>query len=237
MKLNLNFKKIAGILLVSILLAFSYNYFSPKGIPLIAEEKKLSWADDSLLFSENNIVKKDTLHLAENNKNIEEKTSEVPQRKYSVQNDFVELPPDVYEDSIEENSDKNVDEKNIPENEKQNNVEPESTEPKAINLEQAVKLYEAGILFIDAREPEDYKNAHIKNSINLPMDHFDEYKSILDTLDKNQPIVTYCAGTDCDLSIVLGNVLFDSGFKRIFVFFGGWNEWVEAGLPTESLVQ
>lgn len=108
------------------------------------------------------------------------------------------------------------------------------TEPLSINLKQAYSLYKKNTLFIDAREPEDYRLAHIKNAINLPMDHFDDYKSMLEKIDKDQPIVTYCAGTDCDLSIVLSNVLYDMGYKKLYIFFGGWNEWLNAKYPTET---
>ena len=108
------------------------------------------------------------------------------------------------------------------------------SEPLSINLKQAYSLYKKNTLFIDAREPEDYRLAHIKNAINLPMDHFDDYKSMLEKIDKDQPIVTYCAGTDCDLSIVLSNVLYDMGYKKLYIFFGGWNEWLNAKYPTET---
>jgi hydroxyacylglutathione hydrolase len=66
------------------------------------------------------------------------------------------------------------------------------------------------------------------------MDHFDDYKYLLDKIDKSQPVVTYCAGSDCDLSIVLGTALSDLGYKKIFVFFGGWNDWLEAKYPIEK---
>ena len=108
------------------------------------------------------------------------------------------------------------------------------TEPLSINLKQAYSLYKKNTLFIDAREPEDYRLAHIKNAINLPMDHFDDYKYMLEKIDKDQPIVTYCAGTDCDLRIVLSNVLYDMGYKKLYIFFGGWNEWLNAKYPTET---
>jgi rhodanese-related sulfurtransferase len=108
------------------------------------------------------------------------------------------------------------------------------TEPAAINLKQAHNLYQQNILFIDARGPADYQYAHIKNAINIPFDHLDDYKHLLVNIDKSRKIVTYCAGTDCDLSILLGNILFENGFKNVYIFFGGWNEWSEAGYPVEE---
>ncbi|MEJ2618295.1 MAG: rhodanese-like domain-containing protein, partial [Ignavibacteriaceae bacterium] len=100
--------------------------------------------------------------------------------------------------------------------------------PKVINLKQAYELYKKNIVFLDARENEEYKEGHIKNALNLPYYDFDSYKQILNNIPKSSTIVTYCAGTDCDLSILLGEQLFESGYKKVYVFFGGWNDWLNA---------
>jgi len=106
--------------------------------------------------------------------------------------------------------------------------------PIAINLKQAYELYKKSIVFLDARENEDYKEGHIKNALNLPYYNFDSYKQILNNIPKSSTIVTYCAGTDCDLSILLGKQLFESGYKYVYVFFGGWNDWLNANYPIEK---
>ena len=107
-------------------------------------------------------------------------------------------------------------------------------EPKAINLKQAYELYKRNIFFIDARENADYQEGHIKNALNIPYYDFDNYKQLLEDIPKSSTIVTYCAGTDCDLSILLGEQLFESGYKRVYIFFGGWNDWLKANYPTEN---
>lgn len=106
-------------------------------------------------------------------------------------------------------------------------------EPKAITLEQAYKLYNKGILFIDARDESDFLAGHISNSMNIPFDDFDNHKQKLKQISKDKPIVIYCAGTDCDLSILLGNLLFEQGYKQVYVFFGGWIEWLDADYPVK----
>ena len=82
-------------------------------------------------------------------------------------------------------------------------------EPIAINLKQAYELYKKNIVFLDARGNIDYKEGHIKNALNLPYYDFD----------------------NCDLSILLGKQLFESGYKKIYIFFGGWNDWLNANYP------
>ncbi len=203
--MKINFKKCLLIIVSSSLLGITYNYFSPSGIPLIPQERKLQWAADSL-FTNDDSDKKNISDSKTNNAN---------------------------EFSIKEKKETNLTRNNLREEKPKSEIikEKDFSEPAAIHLNQAYKLYQQNILFIDAREPEDFKAAHIKNAINLPMDHFDDYKYMLGKIDKNQKIVTYCAGSDCDLSIVLGNVLFDLGYKKLYVFFGGWNEWIKAKYP------
>jgi len=108
------------------------------------------------------------------------------------------------------------------------------SEPKAITLEQAYKLFNKGIKFVDARDEADYLAGYISSAVNIPFDDFDNHKQKLEKLSKEKPMVIYCAGTDCDLSILLGNLLFEQGYKQVYVFFGGWNEWLSSNYPTEN---
>ena len=52
---------------------------------------------------------------------------------------------------------------------------------------------------------------------------------------EDDPVVTYCSGGECDLSMDLANELMgeDWGFSRVFVFDGGLPQWIEAGYPIE----
>lgn len=108
------------------------------------------------------------------------------------------------------------------------------SEPIAIKLARAYDLYNQNVTFIDARTKEEYAEGHIKNSLNIPFYDSDKYENVLKTLDKDKIIVTYCSGEDCDLSIMLGDELFEKGFKRVYIFYGGWNDWLEAGYPIEK---
>lgn len=108
------------------------------------------------------------------------------------------------------------------------------TEPRVITLDQAYKLYTNNVTFVDARDEADYIAGHITNSVNIPFDDLDNHKQKLELLSKEKPMVIYCAGTDCDLSILLGNLLFEQGYKQVYVFFGGWNEWLKANYPIDQ---
>jgi rhodanese-related sulfurtransferase len=213
-----NTKKIFGIIITSSILGLVINYFNPEGIPLIREKLELKWAPDSLFLEsiqDTIAVTKESTPLINSTKNEEHLKFEIPA---TVNNK-------------EENNTTQKEPQKIAEEIKEANA---FTEPKAITLEQAYKLFNKGVKFIDARDEVDYLAGHITNSVNIPFDDFDNHKQKLEQLSKEKPLVIYCAGTDCDLSILLGNLLFEQGYKQVYIFFGGWNEWLNANYPTEQ---
>ncbi|MCU7494120.1 MAG: rhodanese-like domain-containing protein [Ignavibacteria bacterium] len=104
-------------------------------------------------------------------------------------------------------------------------------EPRHISLKEALRLYEAHVTFIDAREEPDFQAGHIGHAINIPYDRFNKYQEILKSIPKDEPVVSYCGGSDCELSIMLGNKLASMGYNKVFIFFGGWNAWADAKYP------
>jgi len=97
-------------------------------------------------------------------------------------------------------------------------------------------------IFIDAREPEDFACGTIPGSINIPFDYLPEgdlklyFDSCLGHVAYDQPIVTYCSGEECDLSLHLARNLTDYGYTNITIFFGGSREWEKFGLELERRV-
>lgn len=105
-----------------------------------------------------------------------------------------------------------------------------------ISLADAMSLYNSPhTIFIDARTKEDYLKGHIKGALNLYMEEYDTWApKVLPNVPKEATIVTYCGADECELSLFLArNMTFD-GYKNIKIFFGGWEEWVKAGLPTST---
>ena len=102
--------------------------------------------------------------------------------------------------------------------------------PEYINLESAKEMYDREIIFIDARDEEEFAEGHIKGAILAPSTP----ELVQLTPDRSTPIVTYCGGGDCDVSMELAVELMDSwDYERIFVYKGGWPEWKAAGYPAE----
>jgi len=89
-------------------------------------------------------------------------------------------------------------------------------------------------LFLDARSQEDYQSGHIRGAINLPAHAFMDSLVFLDKLSLELTLITYCDGADCNASIDLAADLKLMGFARVHFFFGGWQEWIDAGFPTDT---
>ena len=113
----------------------------------------------------------------------------------------------------------------------------EKGDPPTLRLADAFDRFAAKTyLFVDAREPDEYKSGHIKGAINLPFDSFDEYwPKVESQLPKDTLIVTYCSGTECDASLMLARLLTQKyGYKNVEIFFGGWRSWSDRKLPIEG---
>lgn len=81
---------------------------------------------------------------------------------------------------------------------------------------------------INALKPEYYADAHIKGSINVPID---ELKNFALSTPKDTPIVVYCASYVCPLSAQAWHTLHELGFEHVYAYEGGVNEWYYAKLP------
>lgn len=107
--------------------------------------------------------------------------------------------------------------------------------PAMIDLAEAQSLFESGTaLFIDARHEYDYRLGHIKGAVNIPLKDFDQHRERLAELPKDKVLVTYCDGAECNSSIELAAKLHQAGFSGVRIFFGGWQEWTSAQLPSEQ---
>ena len=110
-----------------------------------------------------------------------------------------------------------------------------------ISTKMAYDIFNRGdAVFVDARTPEEFESGHIKGAINVDFEASDDiFYSQLDNLgavtDLETPLITYCSGTECDLSLGLARYLqSDVGYRNTYVYFGGWDQWNEYNLPIES---
>ena len=113
-------------------------------------------------------------------------------------------------------------------------IENSSLQPqiREISIDVAERLFSDSVLFIDARAEEYYHEGHIPNSI--CNDDFDSLVyQIEDFITYKNGFVVYCSDDDCGSSEDLAYQLQDQGFTNIYLFKGGWKQWVENDLPME----
>ena len=113
-------------------------------------------------------------------------------------------------------------------------IENSSLQPqiREISIDVAERLFSDSVLFIDARAEEYYDEGHIPNSI--CNDDFDSLVyQIEDFITYKNGFVVYCSDDDCGSSEDLAYQLRDQGFTNIYLFKGGWKQWVENELPME----
>jgi rhodanese-related sulfurtransferase len=105
-----------------------------------------------------------------------------------------------------------------------------------IELEEAGEKWNKGATFIDARAEDFYTyEGHIKGAISLP---YEDFESAFDRVRESLPppekdLVCYCSGYGCEESAEVAKMLNIKGYRRVFVYEGGWPEWSEAGYPVE----
>jgi rhodanese-related sulfurtransferase len=217
MKINLMTTLI--ILLFSSVIGITFNFFSSNGIPLLRQIQTVEFAEELIIIDVDEEMNQNELTGAASPEILptEERVDVKPVEEVKADETSTK------EDISSEKKDNEI--KNLP---------PPFSEPKAVTLEQAKTLYNQKTTFIDARDRGEYLIGHIKDAVNIPYYGFEEFEYQLDFIPLNKPIVIYCSGTDCDLSVMLGNKLFKLGYSYIYIFFGGWNNWVENNLPVNG---
>jgi rhodanese-related sulfurtransferase len=93
------------------------------------------------------------------------------------------------------------------------------------------------VIFIDARDEEQYRAGHIPGAYHFDRFYPEDYlTNVLQVCLTAQQIMFYCNGGDCDASENAAIMLRDSiGIpkEKLFVYGGGITEWVTNGLPVE----
>jgi rhodanese-related sulfurtransferase len=92
------------------------------------------------------------------------------------------------------------------------------------------------IVFLDARNPAQYREGHIPGAHLLDYYQYEKYlPALLPALTVADEIVIYCNGGSCDDSQLTAVLLHSAGIpnEKLFVYAGGFNEWRTNLLPVE----
>lgn len=97
------------------------------------------------------------------------------------------------------------------------------------------------VTIIDVRSSEVYAAAAqtIKGAIHFKGRKLKSRLAVppLKDLPKDREIVTYCSCPKDESSIAAAQILQASGFKRVRVLQGGWQEWIRVNGPVEPRVK
>ncbi len=204
----------AGIIIgASVVIALVYNVLSPQPLDLVRKKIVLPSAADSTLFAD------------------------APQSQTATGDTVVAVQP-VEQDNVETTP---VPEKNTAATQEKA-AQPQAEQPvashapaekpeekitaKEVTYDQVLRLSkDPNVLFIDARNADEYGQGHIGNARNYFTHDFEKHIPEIVQIDREKRIVVYCGGGACELSHEMADNLLTFGFKRVFVYTGGWDEW------------
>jgi rhodanese-related sulfurtransferase len=108
---------------------------------------------------------------------------------------------------------------------------------KILNKDQLdQKLQDPDVVLINVLPREKFKKQHIPGSVNIPIDAPDFIRQIERKVEgRNQDVVVYCAGFKCDASTQAAEKLKAAGYKKIYDFKGGIEEWTDQGGAVNSI--
>ena len=87
------------------------------------------------------------------------------------------------------------------------------------------KNNEKKIYLINVLDQEEFNDAHIKGSINIPFEKIEDFLSKIK--NKEIKLIFYCANYLCTSSDESAIIAYKKGFKNIFVYKGGMAEWYQ----------
>jgi rhodanese-related sulfurtransferase len=100
-----------------------------------------------------------------------------------------------------------------------------------VTVSQAKEMLDkGGYLFLDCREPKEYKMGHVPGAMNIPRGLL-EFQVTNKVPDKSAKIIMYCkkGGRGCLAACTLCRM----GYENVMNMDGGWMAWEKAGYPVE----
>jgi rhodanese-related sulfurtransferase len=102
-----------------------------------------------------------------------------------------------------------------------------------VTAEELILLVEStpDLIIIDARKGSDYRKGYIEGAVSLPNTETSAKTLAKYIKNKQTPVLFYCNGVKCGRSVVAARVAVKEGYKHIYWFRGGMEEWESKGLP------
>ena len=89
------------------------------------------------------------------------------------------------------------------------------------------------VVLVETLGPKYYEDAHLPGAINIPHTEVDRLAPEM-LPDKSTEVVLYCSNRACQNSPQAARRLAALGYENVYDYEEGKQDWIEAGLPTES---
>lgn len=102
-----------------------------------------------------------------------------------------------------------------------------------ISTDQAVALFDEGVLFVDVRKSSDFDAGRVPGSVNLYLNDGLSADSLGSEVGKDEKVVFYCNGVKCAMSSEACAKAVAWGYTQVYYMREGFPAWETAGLPVE----
>ncbi len=92
------------------------------------------------------------------------------------------------------------------------------------------------VIVLDAQDAAFFGLGHLPGARSLSKETFDQDFPALEPLLRvpGKSLLVYCSDADCENSAVVAQKLYDRGFRELYLYKGGMEEWQSAGMPVET---
>lgn len=106
---------------------------------------------------------------------------------------------------------------------------------KTISRDELKQRIDAGqrITLVEALPQRYFEAEHLPGAINIPHDEIRQ-RAVDELPDKDASIAVYCASTACQNSKIAAQTLTAMGYRHVWEYVEGKQDWKEAGYPLEG---
>jgi rhodanese-related sulfurtransferase len=90
----------------------------------------------------------------------------------------------------------------------------------------------APVRVVEALSPERFEAWHLPGAVNVPADRVSELAARA-LPDRNAEVIVYCSGPACQASVQAARTLESLGYRNVWHYPGGKEEWESKGYPIE----
>ena len=212
-------RDVAIVLATSIFLAFTYNVFSSKSLPLIRKEVEKVSVSDSELFSPSPVKKSSQPTVGSSRAMVTNGGDHPDVKVIAPEHDRAIKNPDSMAAVVAKERKKAAAKEVF----------------RIITLDQFKRLMaNAKPVIFDNRDAEGYRKGHVKGARNLYGLEADQQFERLVTIPRDTLILLYCNNPECHLGRMAAEFLGAIGFTKLYLYDDGWDGWVNAKMPVDT---